>query len=209
MTTATAPIAVPPADQGDPPLPSDQLYRLSVEQYHEMIQKGILSTDDRVELLEGWLIRKMSKNPPHRIATKLLTRALEAVVPAGWYVDAQEPITTDTSEPEPDVAVIRGDTRDYPDRHPGPEHLALLVEIADSSLARDRGIKRRVYARANVPVYWIVDLVERRVVVYTGPSGPAAQPAYRDSKPYAVSESVPVVVDGREVSRILVRDILP
>lgn len=207
MTTATAPIVVP-ADAGEA-LPSEQLYRLSVEQYHEMIRQGILTGDDQVELLEGWLAQKMSKNPPHRIATKLLTRALEAIVPNGWYVDSQEPITTDTSEPEPDVAVIRGDTRDYADRHPGPEHVTLLVEIADSSLARDRGIKRRVYARAKVPVYWIVDLVERRIVVRTVPSGPAAQPAYRDSKPYAASESVPVIIDGREVGRISVASILP
>jgi Uma2 family endonuclease len=207
MTIAVAPITMW-ADQGEPP-PSDQLYRLSVEQYHEMVRQGILTNDDRVELLEGWLVRKMSKNPPHRIATKLLTRALEKIVPSGWYVDAQEPITTDTSEPEPDVAVIRGDTRDYPDRHPGPEHLALLAEIADTSLARDRGIKRRVYARAKVPVYWIVDLTERRVVVHTVPSGPAAQPAYRDSKTYAATESVPVVIDGREVGQISVASILP
>src|SRR4051794_16444384 len=98
MTTIPAPIAVP-GDQADR-LPSDQFYRLSVEQYHEMVRQGILGSDDRVDLLEGWLVRKMSKNPPHRMATKLLTRALEAVVPSGWYVDSQEPFTTDTSEPE-------------------------------------------------------------------------------------------------------------
>ena len=86
-----APAAVPP----------EPVWRFSVEQYHEMIRTAILTADDQVELLEGWLIHKMPKNPPHRIATKLIQQALDAVIPSGWYVDSQEPITLEDSEPEP------------------------------------------------------------------------------------------------------------
>src|SRR5438128_2201088 len=122
--------------------PEDFIWRLSVAQYHEMIQAGILTADDPVELLEGWLVYKMPKNPPHRISVRLTQRALEAVVPAGWYVDAQEPITLADSEPEPDVMIVRGDTRQYRNRHPGAADVALVVEVADTTLERDRGAKK-------------------------------------------------------------------
>src|SRR5438105_9467158 len=100
-------------------VPTEPIFRLSVDQYHAMIHAGILTDDDPVELLEGWLVAKMPKNPPHRAVTRLIRQVLERLVPAEWYVDSQEPITTDDSEPEPDVVVVRGETRHYLDRHPG------------------------------------------------------------------------------------------
>jgi hypothetical protein len=87
--------------------PNDLIWRLSVEQYHEMIRTGILTSDDPVELLEGWLIYKTPKSPRHSVSTRVTRRALEGVVPDGWYVDTQEPITLDDSEPEPDVMLVR------------------------------------------------------------------------------------------------------
>jgi len=96
-------------------IPSDALWRLSVAQYHTMLQVGILEEGDRLELLEGILIAKMTKNPPHRISTKLIREALENITPDGWYVDSQEPITLVDSEPEPDVVIIHGKTTDYRD----------------------------------------------------------------------------------------------
>lgn len=76
-----------------PAVPTEPIWRFSVEQYHQMICQGILTEDDPVELLEGWLIPKMPKNPPHRVATKLTRNILEKLVPDGWYVDTQEAIT--------------------------------------------------------------------------------------------------------------------
>jgi Uma2 family endonuclease len=192
-----------------PAVPSDPIWRLSVDQYHEMIRTGILTADDPVELLEGWLVTKMPKNPPHRVATRLIRKALEGVVPAGWYVDAQEPITTADSEPEPDAMVVRGDTRQYLDRHPGPRDLALVVEVADATLQRDRTSKKRLYAAAAIAVYWIVNLPERHFEVYTDPSGPAIQPDYRHRQDYGPEDAVPLVIDGREVGRLAVRELLP
>jgi Uma2 family endonuclease len=133
-----------------PTVPELPVRRLSVEQYHQMLRSGILHTEDRVELLEGWLVDKMTKHPPHRVATRLTRGVLEKLVPAGWYVDSQEPVTTIDSEPEPDVCVVRGAPRDYVDRHPGPRDVGMLVEVADESLLRDRGIKKRLYARAQI-----------------------------------------------------------
>ena len=84
-----------------------------------------------------------------------------------------------------------------------------MVEVANSSVGRDRGIKRRLYARAGMPVYWIVLVRERAVEVYTDPSGPAAEPAYATTGRFADGEHVPVVIDGREVGTVAVVDLLP
>ncbi len=189
--------------------PDDLIWRLSVAQYHAMIRTGILTADDQVELLEGWLVYKMPKNPQHRIATRLTQRALETIIPSGWYVDTQEPITLDDSEPEPDVMIVRGETWQYADRHPGPPDLALVVEVADATLARDQGLKKRLYARAGITIYWILNLPESCLEVYTDPSGPAAEPDYQQRQNYGSSEIVPVVIEGGEVGRIAVQELLP
>ena len=190
-------------------VPPDVIWRLSVDQYHAMIHTGILTDDDPVELLEGWLVAKMPKNPPHRAVTRLIRQVLERLVPAEWYVDSQEPITTDDSEPEPDVMVVRGETRHYLDRHPGPNDVGLVIEVADTTLQRDRGFKKRLYARAGIPVYWIVNLSDNQCEVYTEPSGPEPQTDYRQRQDYGASDVIPVVLAGIEVGRIAVREFLP
>lgn len=119
-------------------MPKEPIWRLQVRQYYDMIDAGILTDDDPVELLEGWLVTKISKAPPHRIATQLTREALAQLAPPGWYVDDQEPITTTDSEPEPDVVIVRGDRRDYTERHPYADEVALVVEVADTTLQRDR-----------------------------------------------------------------------
>lgn len=206
MSTLTLPEKLPVAPAA---VPDDFILRLSVKQYHQMIEAGILTADDRVELLEGWLVYKMAKNPPHRVTARLVRAALEALIPADWYVDSQEPITLADSEPEPDIVVVRGATRDYLSRHPGPADVALVVEVADATLGRDQGMKKRLYARAAIPVYWIVNLAERRCEVYTEPSGLADEPDYLARRDYKLGEEVPVVVAGQEVGRVSVGDMMP
>src|SRR5262245_39077842 len=161
MTAVLTPVAAAPRLSLPPaPVPDDPVWRMSVEQYHAMIHAGILTEEDPVELLEGLLIAKMSKNPAHSTAKRLLLQALLRTLPPGWFVDEQEPITTPDSEPEPDLAVTRGTPRDYQDRHPGPQDVALVIEIADATLKRDRGRKKRLYARAFIREYWIVNLID-------------------------------------------------
>src|SRR5205823_1917874 len=94
------------------------------------------------------------------------------------------------------------------DRHPGPRDTALVIEVAESSLHIDETAMLRACARARVPVYWIVNLVNRRVQVYTDPTGPAEEPAYGQRQDYPETYEVPVVLDGHEVGRIAVRDLL-
>lgn len=189
-------------------VPDAPIWRLSVPQYHQMIQSGILTDDDPVELLEGWLVTKMPKNPPHRLATQLLREALAQSVPPGWFVDAQEPITTADSEPEPDVMVVRGVRRDYRDRHPGPGDIGVIVEVADTTLQRDRGVKLRLYAAAGIPIYWIVNLSERRLEVYSEPSGPTETPQYARRQDYMPDATVMLVLDGAPAGEIAVAEVL-
>jgi Uma2 family endonuclease len=170
------------------------IWRLRVDQYHAMIRTGILTEDDPVELLEGWLVVKMPQNPPHRVTVLLTYKALESIVPTNWYIDTQAPITTADSEPEPNIVVVRGDPRQYLDRHPTPQDLALVVEVADTSLQRDRAFKKRLYAAARIPVYWILDLPESRCEVYSEPSGPGDEPDYRQRQNYGPTEEIPVMI---------------
>ncbi len=190
-------------------VPNDYIWRLSVEQYHEMIRAGILTTDDPVELLEGWLVVKMPKNPPHILATNLMRDALAQLLPKGWHINTQDPVTTESSEPEPDVAVIQGTRRQYSERHAGPQDLALVVEVSDSTLGRDRGLKKRVYAETKIIIYWIVNLVDNQIEVYTDPTGPTEEPDYRRRQDYGPADDLPVVIAGVEVGRLAVRDLLP
>ncbi len=110
-----------------------------------------------------------------------------------------------SSEPEPDHCVARRAIDDYLEHHPGPADVALVVEVADSSLAEDRDYAARLYGPAGIPACWIVDVDGRRVEVHTAP-GPAG---YGSTEIFAEGQSVPVVIDGREVGRIGVADILP
>jgi Uma2 family endonuclease len=186
----------------------ERLFRLTVEQYRRMSEVGILNEDDRVELLEGLLIAKMTKSPPHDVAIDLTRDAIAELLPAGWRIRIQSAINTPDSEPEPDIAVVLGPARRYVKAHPRPKDVALLVEVADASLAEDRGRKARLYARARIPVYWLVNLQESTVEVYTDPKG-GRSPAYGRRRDYGIDESVPLTIGEEEVGEIAVEEILP
>ncbi len=185
------------------------LYRFSVEQYHRMIAGGVITEADRVELLEGYLVPMNGHNPPHDGPIVILQRRLSRLLPDEWIIRTQMPVTLDTSEPEPDLAAVRGPERQWFERHPGPADIGLLIESSDSSLAKDRGVKAPAYARNRIPNLWIINIAERQVEVYADPTGPATLPEYRQRKDYGVAELVPVVLDGREYGTIPVRDLLP
>jgi Uma2 family endonuclease len=191
--------------------PSGAPYRFRLDQYHRMGKEGILSPSDRVELLEGRLVSNMSINPPHRLATRKTRIGLEGLIPRGWYVDQQAPVSLprDGSEPEPDVQVVRGDSSDYANHHPGPEDIALLVEVSDATLADDRRQEKALYASEGISVYWIINLRDERVEVHDEPSGPSERPDYDRRLEFARGEAVPVVLDGRPVGMISVDDLLP
>ncbi|BDA67153.1 hypothetical protein RIVM261_027730 [Rivularia sp. IAM M-261] len=123
-------------------------------------------------------------------------------------VHAQEPVTLQDSEPEPDVVIVRGNTRDYTECHPGSNDLALVVEIADSTLERDRSYKKRIYARTGIPVYLIVNLVEQQIEVYTQPDSSGEEATYVRRRDFDLSSLFSVMIEGNEVGRLNVGDLL-
>lgn len=143
-------------------------YRLSRRQYDRMVEAGVLREDDHVELLEGVIYRMSPQGAPHSYVTRQLMRHLFGSLGDRAAMLVQMPFAaSDDSEPEPDLAVIWTED-DLPDTHPSRAHL--IVEVANSSQAYDLGIKARVYARAGVPQYWVVDLRARVVHEHRGPT---------------------------------------
>ncbi len=123
----------------------DRAYRMSLETYHRIAEAGILGPKDHVVLLDGVLVKTMTKGDPHITALRLAYAVLNAVAPEGWLVCKEDPIalpagpTGHDSEPEPDITVIRGTIRDYTTRKACPEDVALVVEVAESSLRAGSG----------------------------------------------------------------------
>ncbi len=182
------------------------IWQLNVNQYHAMIEKGILTENDPVEFLEGWLICKMPKSPRHRLSTQLTREVIEKVLPQNWYVDAQEPITLDNSEPEPDVLVVRGKRRDYSDHHPKASDVAMVIEVSDSTLERDQNFKKGLYADADIAVYWIINLNSNCIEVY---SQPKKEGTYSKHYTYSPSDKVPIVIDSQEITKLTASEFLP
>lgn len=195
----------PPVFEVAPPL---ALHRFTVQQYHEMIRLGIITENDRVELLEGWVVDKMPQHPAHAGTTSVLQRELAARLPAGWIIRVQFPVTLGESEPEPDLAVVRAPEERYFSDHPTAEDIALLIEVADSSLENDRTYKLEVYAAARIPAYWIVNLLEFTVECYTKPKG-AARPRYSAKQVFGIEFGVPVDIAGKRRRGIPVRQLFP
>jgi Uma2 family endonuclease len=147
-------------------------HRLTVTEYHRLGEAGILGEDDRVELLEGQLVNMSPIGPRHALAVDALTELLVSAVAGRARVRVQNPVElNDTTEAYPDLAVVRRPWQGYPHAHPRPGDVLLLVEVADSSLATDRGAKLELYARAGIPEFWIVDLTTNVVHVHRKPVG--------------------------------------
>lgn len=212
MATLTVP-DVTPATNGAPTSAARPAWRepylLSTDQYDRMIDARVLREDDRVELLEGLLVSKMARNPPPDGTLGMVEEALRARLPAGWCIRMQMAVATADSRPEPDLAVVPGPPRRYLKQHPAAAEAALVIEVADSSLDDDRERKGRIYARASIPCYWIVNLIDNQVEVYTDPTGPDEQPHYRKREDFKAPSAMPLVIAGQEIARIPVGDLLP
>lgn len=154
----TQAVATPPA-----------VHRWTRAQYERMIEAGVLGEDDRVELIEGEIVAMSPQGSRHAAAIRLIQRALRAAYADDYLVDIQLPLALgDASEPEPDVAVVRGAPRDFMEAHPSTA--LLVVEVSDSSAAFDRTAKQALYARHDIGTYWLVDLEADHVAVYRHPA---------------------------------------
>ena len=183
--------------------------RFTVAEYNRMITDGYFAADERVELLEGLIVEKMPRDPIHDAVVELVEDLLRARLPPGWRARGQSAIVTADSQPEPDVAVVRGTPRDHLTHYPVPQELALVVEVSNSTLSDDRTLKYRVYAGARIPTYWVVNLIDRRVEAFEDPTGPDASPAYRRRTDYGLGESIPLSVGGVASGAVPVVDLLP
>ena len=183
--------------------------KFSVAEYQKLIDTGILTDEDKVELLEGHLVHKMPANPPHDSTLMRLDHRFQRLVPDGYVARCQHGSDFPDSRPEPDLAIARGAETAFDSRHPQPADLALVIEVSDSSLQRDRLDKGRIYARASIPVYWVVNLVDRQVEVYTDPTGPVSAPVYRRRQDYPVGTSVPIDLDGQSIGTLVVGEVIP
>lgn len=151
---------------------SVQLLRrcFTVEEYHRMAQVGILSEDDRVELIEGDIVEMTPIGSRHASCVKRLNRLLSQQLGQQALVSVQDPIRIgERSEPQPDLALLRPRPDFYVQAHPGPEEVLLVVEVAETSGEMDREVKVPLYARARVPEVWLVDLGAERVEIYRKP----------------------------------------
>jgi Uma2 family endonuclease len=185
-------------------------YRLSVKQFLAMIDAGIFPRNAHVELLGGVLIQMMVKGNPHDNTLDTLADAVRRLVPEGWVLREDKSLQLGPySRPEPDIAVVRGPRSQFYTRTPHAKETTFVVEVAESSYAYDRGVKWRAYAAARIPIYWIVNLNKSQIEVYREPAGRGPTALYRESAAFGIDAEVPVMIDGQEVGRIVIRDILP
>jgi Uma2 family endonuclease len=186
---------------------------ITVDEYDRMVEDGTIGEDDQVELWDGVVVPKMAKNPPHRVGTTKTVKALGKLIPSGWYVSKEDAVVLGSrSKPEPDAAVIRAELENDSTRDATAADCCLVVEVADKSLADDRGKKLRGYGRAGIPVYWIVNVRDNQVELYTDPD-PAPHGSglggYRSRVDYRPGDEMPVVIDGQEVGMVPVTNLLP
>jgi len=217
MATVTQPV---PAIETSSPIQEqssgsllDFRHRITVEEYHRMAEAGVFGPEPRLELLEGVLIDKMTKNPPHILATDLLEELLHRLLPrgSGYCISMGNPVTIEDrdGEPEPDAMILRGNLRDYTGRRRAPADVALVIEVASTSYAFDRSSKWVAYAVARVPIYWIVDIGRQRLEIHSGPAGQGETAYYGLTQILGQDDEVALVLDGREIARFAVREILP
>jgi Uma2 family endonuclease len=149
-----------------------QVRPITINEYHRMIETGIIHEGERIELISGQIFNMAAKGTRHVVATTRLLRELLALIRQTAIVRCQDPITMpDNSEPEPDIVIARWRDDEYLDSHPMPADIILVIEVADSTLGFDRNTKAPLYAAAGISEYWIVNLVDNRLEIYSQPEG--------------------------------------
>jgi Uma2 family endonuclease len=191
--------------------------RITVDQYHEAIAGGMLPECAPFELLDGVLVWKdrsrcgdnlMSHDPRHANAVARLHHLNRRLDDKKYVVRAQLPVTIpEWNEPEPDLAIARGNTGTFAARHPGPSELLAAMEVSHSSLRFDRSTKLRKYAGAAIPQYWIVNLPENQIEVYTEPK--PSDGSYGNRQDFRPGQTVRLLLDESETLDVAVADILP
>src|SRR2546426_4842694 len=190
-------------------MPDLRLWRITRARYEQLVKKGAFGPDDRVELLDGLLVAREPQGSRHAVVVDLVRVALERAFGRGYYVRDDKPLALDdSSEPEPDAVVVRGRPRDFLDAHPAAA--LLVVEVAETSLAVDRLRKGGLYARAAIPDYWIVNLVDEVLEVYRQPvRAPSRRHGWKYGTVRLLKRNAVVSPLAAPRARIRVADLLP
>lgn len=163
-------------------------HRVTVREYHRMAETGVLSAQDRVELIEGEIIDMTPIGPRHADAVDRIVATFSRQTMPGLRIRVQNPLTLgDASEPQPDVAIVAD--RSYADAHPWPGDTRLVIEVSDTTLAFDHEVKLALYARFDVPEVWIVDLQAGQLEVHRQPAGGQYRETVRPSTDEMISPS--------------------
>ncbi len=188
------------------PTHSETPFRLTLDQYERIVDAGIFDKRDKVHLIHGILVAKMTENDCHATADILCGDALDRAKPAGFHVRPGKPIRIPDlqSKPEPDRSLVRGRSRDYATRSPEPRDIVLVVEVADSSLAADRQ-QALLYARAQIPAYWIINVGDNQVELHWQPT----LDGYHFREVRSPGQLIPLLIDGSLAAEIPVADLLP
>jgi len=189
-----------------PPLP---LWRMSRERYDRLVEAGVFGPDDRVELLDGFLVAREPQGARHAMVVALVRAVLEKAFGRSYHVREEKPIALDErSEPEPDIVVVPGRPRDYPNAH--PSRPVLVVEVAETSLTLDRLRKGGLYARAGVTDYWVVNLLDEVLEVYREPvCGPPGHAEWKYDSVRLLGRNTVVTPLAAPRARIRVASLLP
>ena len=206
MSTVQDPAVLVTDDES--PLTTMVPFLLRAEAFHQMIDSGILRPEDRVELWDGRIYEKMAKTQAHAASGINVTMALAPVLPRGWCLSTENPVALGPkTTPLPDFAVLRGKGGDYTRRRPAPGDVGLLIELSLSSLKADTGFKLAAYAGANIPVYWVLNLVENLVLVFERPI--PSERRYESTQTFTLGQSIPFRLDGVLVTEVAALDLLP
>ena len=164
----------PPGQSVDDALISEEpefVLRWTVEEFHHLAQANILDPDKRTELIAGQILLMAAKGTPHVIALALLADLLKTQLGTQALVRTQDPVQLDDySEPETDLATVRGGLPDYLEHHLQPTDILFIAEVADSTLKQDCEVKDKVYAQAGIPDYWVLDVKKRKLHIYREPT---------------------------------------
>ena len=183
--------------------------RWTREEYYRMAKTGVLRPDERVELIDGEVFQVVPQRSLHATAILMAEKALKIAFGEVYNVRYQLPLALDPhSEPEPDVSVVRGSYLDYRDEHPSTA--VLVVEVLDTTLKTDRNRKGSLYARARIPEYWIVNLLDQRLEVYRDPVASATARygwEYKTFHHYSAGQSISP--SQAPQAQIAVADLLP
>ena len=186
-------------------MPFGPLRPMTRAEYHLLRDDERFEDSERYEFLDGLLVPKLRRTPPHEVSVSLLERRLRGLLPPRWLTRIKCGTEIAGCEPEPDIAVVQGPLRRYGHHHPRSADVGLLVEVADATLRMDRDWKSDIYARGGVVVYWIVNLQDSQIEVYTDPT----PQGYATRTDYRAGDAVPLLLEGQACGSVPVADILP